>query len=127
MINFPFAKTCFFTLFLPLQKDLYFVQFLNCVYFQFVHTIWSQRHLCPVLAPISPIIPHFDDSLLLQFNPDLLITADKFMPFVWSPEATQPGATTINPGSFGVNCNRMMIYWPKLGRVELEEITAKTS
>jgi len=87
----------------------------------FVDTIWSQRHLSPVLSSISPIVPNYDDSLLIQFNPDLLIVADKFTPFVWSPSGT-PGALTCNPGSFGVNFKSFMMFWPLFMKVEIVPI-----
>jgi hypothetical protein len=76
----------------------------------------------PVLPSISPTIPHWDDTLLLQFNPDLLITADTFMPFIWNPNVNKSASKTINPGSFGVNNSRAMLYWPRSQRVELIEI-----
>lgn len=78
--------------------------------------------MCPVISSVAPTIPHLDDTLLLQFNPDLLIMADKFMPFVWIPESGKVGGSTVNPGSFGVNSNRAMVYFPRTGKLEMIDI-----
>lgn len=78
--------------------------------------------MCPVLPSISPTISHHDDALLVQFDPDLLIAADKFSPFVHRPLTDQSSALTINPGSFGVNSMRAMVYLPKMQKAEFMQI-----
>ncbi|KAI6239637.1 U1 small nuclear ribonucleoprotein C [Aphelenchoides fujianensis] len=90
----------------------------------YVETIWSQRHLCPVLPAINPVVPHLDDVLLLPNNPDLLILADKCMPFVWNPDEDEAGVCTANPGSFGVNPSQALVYTPRSGEVRLEHLAA---
>ncbi|GFN97139.1 DNA polymerase epsilon subunit [Plakobranchus ocellatus] len=88
------------------REDIVTKMCRNCIRFpkegniptHFSKSLMSQAHLCPLPLHVSPVYWAYDSSLRLYPLPDLIITADKYDPFV----STAMGTTIVNPGSNSV-------------------------
>ena len=111
------------------REDIVSKMCRNCIYFpesgdipsHFGKTIVSQSHLAPLPLHICPVYWDFDRSMWLYPLPDLVVTADKFDPFV----TEQSGCTIVNPGSFAKNEFSFKTYIPKTRQVEDSQIPAE--
>lgn len=108
------------------REDIVTKMCRNCIYFpddgnianHFVKTLVTQGHLAPLPLHICPTYWDFDRSMYLYPLPDLVVTADKFDPFIES----ELECKVINPGSFGKNDFMFMTYIPKTKEVEESQI-----
>lgn len=99
----------------------------NCVKFptdatnlstQFVQTLLSQAHLCPLPLHVRPVYWHYDHALRLYPLPDLVVLGDKCDPFT----ETQNGCTITNVGSFVKSKFEFKVYVPSSNTIEDSKI-----
>jgi len=81
---------------------------------QFVKTILSQGHLCPLPLIVRPVYWGFDNALRLYPLPDLVVCADKYDPY----NVGNSDAIVMNPGSFSRSKFCFNVYWPASREVE---------
>lgn len=111
------------------REDIVTKMCRNCVYFpedgevtvHFAKTLITQGHLAPLPPHICPTYWDFDRSMFLYPLPDLVVTGDRFEPFVVS----ELGCKVVNPGSFGKNDFTFMTYVPKTKEIEESQIPSE--
>lgn len=81
---------------------------------QFVKTILSQGHLCPLPLIARPVYWGFDNALRLYPLPDLVVCADKYDPY----NIENSDSIVMNPGSFSRSKFCFNVYWPASREVE---------
>ncbi|XP_013387927.1 DNA polymerase epsilon subunit 2 [Lingula anatina] len=108
------------------REDIVTKMCRNCVKFpadgdiptHFAKTIISQGHLCPLPLHVCPVYWSYDSALRVYPLPDVVITADKYDPFMVS----QVDCTVINPGSFPRSDFSFKVYFPASRQVEESRI-----
>lgn len=80
---------------------------------QFVQTLVSQAHLCPIPVEIQPVYWRNDQSLWLYPLPDLIITADRQSQSF--QESVEGSCIIANPGSFSSGSYGFKVYYPSSG------------
>ena len=86
---------------------------------QFVKTILSQAHLCPLPLHARPTYWTYDHTLWLYPIPDLVVIGDKCDPYT----VPSSGCTVINPGSFLNTGFEFKVYIPSTKTVEDSKIS----
>lgn len=86
---------------------------------QFVKTILSQAHLCPLPLHARPSYWAYDYTLWLHPLPDLVVVGDKCDPY----SVQSNGCTVINPGSFLNTGFEFKVYIPSTRTVEDSKIS----
>ena len=84
----------------------------------FAKTITCQGHLAPLPLHTCPVHWDFDRALHLYPLPDLIITADKYEPFI----AENLGCKVINPGPFAKHDFSFKTYVPSTRTVEDSQV-----
>lgn len=108
------------------REDIVSKMCRNCIYFpesgdipsHFGRTLVSQSHLAPLPLHVCPVYWDFDRSMWLYPLPDLVVSADKFDPFV----TEHSGCTIVNPGSFAKNDFSFKTYLLKTRQIEDSQI-----
>ncbi|RUS85491.1 hypothetical protein EGW08_006767, partial [Elysia chlorotica] len=109
------------------REDIVTKMCRNCIRFpkegnipsHFAKSLMSQAHLCPLPLHVSPIYWAYDSSLRVYPLPDLIITADKYDPFVTSAM----GTTIVNPGSFSRTNFGFKVYCPATRDVQDSQVS----
>ncbi|XP_070570240.1 DNA polymerase epsilon subunit 2-like [Ptychodera flava] len=100
----------------------------NCVKFptsrseipaNFVKTVVSQAHLCPLPLHVSPIYWAYDSAMRVYPLPDLIVFADKYDPFT----IDSVNCICTNTGSFSRSDFSFKVYFPYNKQVEDSKIT----
>ncbi|XP_065315524.1 DNA polymerase epsilon subunit 2-like [Gordionus sp. m RMFG-2023] len=101
------------------REDMVTKLFRNCIHSpnlegidapdSFAQTILSQANLSPMSFDVSPKFNQFDQALNLYPLPDLIVCADRYLPYTYeSPH----NCLVINPSSFSRNNFVFKVFYP---------------